>query len=125
MIGEGRSNLNDSACEIYANSFEGTFNRVFRLGLDTGDDIVARIPFRNAGPRSLLTRSEVSSSPSIAVQGETHPGTFHDESLHECTSIQKSKISLECTSGSARNMLNTDNKTASNIQRSRFLAVTY
>lgn len=38
---------------------EGTFNRVFRLSLDTGNDVVARIPFRNAGPRSLLTRSEV------------------------------------------------------------------
>ena len=32
---------------------------VFRLGLDTGNDVVARIPFRSAGPRSLLTRSEV------------------------------------------------------------------
>jgi aminoglycoside phosphotransferase (APT) family kinase protein len=37
----------------------GAFNHVFRLGLDTGNDVVARIPFRNAGPRSLLTRSEV------------------------------------------------------------------
>ena len=27
--------------------------------MDTGEDVVARIPFRNAGPLSLLTRSEV------------------------------------------------------------------
>ena len=39
--------------------FPGTFNRVYRLGLNTGNDAVARIPFRNAGPRSILTRSEM------------------------------------------------------------------
>jgi len=38
---------------------EGTFNRVFRLGLDTGNDVITCIPFRNAGPLSLLTHSEV------------------------------------------------------------------
>jgi hypothetical protein len=32
---------------------------VFRLGLDTGNDVVARIPFCNSGPQSLITRSEV------------------------------------------------------------------
>jgi hypothetical protein len=39
--------------------FLGAFNRVFRLCFDIGNDLIARIPFRNAGPRSLLTQSEV------------------------------------------------------------------
>ncbi|KAF9485554.1 hypothetical protein BDN70DRAFT_871224 [Pholiota conissans] len=38
---------------------EGSYNRVFRLALSNGKDVVARIPFPNAGPRGLLTRSEV------------------------------------------------------------------
>jgi hypothetical protein len=32
---------------------------VFRLGLDAGNDVVARISFRNAESRNYLTRSEV------------------------------------------------------------------
>lgn len=35
------------------------FNRIFRLSFDTGNNLIARIPFPNAGPRSFLTRSEV------------------------------------------------------------------
>ena len=57
VIGEGRSDFCSRGNHFQ--SFPGTFNRVFRLGLDTGNDVVARIRFRNAGPQSLLTRSEV------------------------------------------------------------------
>ncbi|KAF9485545.1 hypothetical protein BDN70DRAFT_591828 [Pholiota conissans] len=38
---------------------EGSCNRVFSLGLSNGKNVIARIPFPNAGPRSILTRSEV------------------------------------------------------------------
>ncbi|CZT04058.1 uncharacterized protein RCO7_05657 [Rhynchosporium graminicola] len=38
---------------------EGGFNRVFILYLDNGVRVVARVPFRIAGPRRLATNSEV------------------------------------------------------------------
>ncbi|RMD41183.1 hypothetical protein DV735_g3962, partial [Chaetothyriales sp. CBS 134920] len=38
---------------------EGGFNRVFLLGLDNGARVVARIPYRIAGPPRLATNSEV------------------------------------------------------------------
>ncbi|KAJ8114623.1 hypothetical protein OPT61_g3536 [Boeremia exigua] len=38
---------------------EGGFNRVFILWLDNGAHVVARVPFRIAGPRRLTTNSEV------------------------------------------------------------------
>lgn len=38
---------------------EGGFNRVFILYLDNGERVVARVPFRIAGPRRLTTNSEV------------------------------------------------------------------
>lgn len=38
---------------------EGGFNRVFILHLDNGERVIARVPFRIAGPRGLITNSEV------------------------------------------------------------------
>ncbi|KAG9234943.1 kinase-like domain-containing protein [Amylocarpus encephaloides] len=38
---------------------EGGFNRVLILYLDNGERVVARVPFRIAGPRRLTTNSEV------------------------------------------------------------------
>jgi hypothetical protein len=38
---------------------EGGFNRSFILYLDNGKRVVARLPFRIAGPRGLITNSEV------------------------------------------------------------------
>lgn len=38
---------------------EGGFNRVFILYLDNGERVVARMPFRIAGPPRLATNSEV------------------------------------------------------------------
>ncbi|KDQ17263.1 hypothetical protein BOTBODRAFT_64281 [Botryobasidium botryosum FD-172 SS1] len=35
------------------------FNRIFCLGLSNGEEVIARMPFRNAGSRHLTTRSEV------------------------------------------------------------------
>ena len=37
----------------------GGFNRLFSLALDNGKEVVVRMPFKNAGPRTLLTQSEV------------------------------------------------------------------
>ncbi len=38
---------------------EGSFNRIFILHMDNGSRIVARVPFRIAGPPRLGTHSEV------------------------------------------------------------------
>jgi hypothetical protein len=38
---------------------EGGFNRVFLLSMDNGARVVARVPYRIAGPRRLTTNSEV------------------------------------------------------------------
>jgi hypothetical protein len=38
---------------------EGGFSRVFISYLDNGERVVARLPFRIAGPRRLITNSEV------------------------------------------------------------------
>jgi hypothetical protein len=38
---------------------EGGFNRTFILHLNNGSKVVARIPFRHAGPQRLATNSEV------------------------------------------------------------------
>ena len=38
---------------------EGGFNRVFVLCLDNGARVIARVPYRIAGPRRLTTNSEV------------------------------------------------------------------
>jgi hypothetical protein len=40
---------------------EGAFNRAFILHMDNGQRVVARIPFRIAGPPRLVTHSEVAS----------------------------------------------------------------
>jgi hypothetical protein len=37
----------------------GGFNRLFSLTLDNGKEVVVRMPFKNAGPRTLLVQSEV------------------------------------------------------------------
>jgi hypothetical protein len=40
--------------------FSGSYNRIFALKFEgSQDDLVARIPFRSAGPQGLLTKSEV------------------------------------------------------------------
>jgi hypothetical protein len=38
---------------------EGGFNRVFLLWLDNGACVIARVPYHIAGPRRLITNSEV------------------------------------------------------------------
>jgi len=38
---------------------EGSYNRAFLLHIDNGARVVARVPFRVAGPRRLTTNSEV------------------------------------------------------------------
>lgn len=38
---------------------EGGFNKAFLLWLDNGACVVARVPYRIAGPRRLITNSEV------------------------------------------------------------------
>jgi hypothetical protein len=37
----------------------GGFNRLFSLTMDNGKEVVVRMPFKNAGPRTLLIQSEV------------------------------------------------------------------
>lgn len=39
--------------------YEGHYNRAFRLELDNGVSIIARIPFKVAGPARYTTSSEV------------------------------------------------------------------
>lgn len=51
---------------------EGGFNRVFILHMDNGTRVVARLPFRVAGPASLTTHSEVAT---IAYGGTFQPFT--------------------------------------------------
>ncbi|KAF9485544.1 kinase-like protein [Pholiota conissans] len=46
-------------CNEIAFIVEGSYNRVFRLRLSNNKTVIARIPFPNAGPQSILTRSEV------------------------------------------------------------------
>lgn len=43
----------------YEEKLEGGYNRAFVLRLDNGARVVARIPFRLAGPPTLATNSEV------------------------------------------------------------------
>lgn len=40
-------------------SISGTFNRIYQLTMDTGVEVMAKLPFPNAGPRRLSTASEV------------------------------------------------------------------
>lgn len=47
---------------------EGGFNRVFILFLDNGASVVARVPYRIAGPRRLTTNSEVATMTYGTVQ---------------------------------------------------------
>jgi hypothetical protein len=41
---------------------EGGFNRVFIFQTDDGKKIVAKVPFSLAGPRRLMTSSEVATT---------------------------------------------------------------
>ncbi|KAI9708750.1 MAG: hypothetical protein M1820_003705 [Bogoriella megaspora] len=41
---------------------EGSYNRVFLLHMDNGARVVARVPFQVAGPRRLITNSEVATT---------------------------------------------------------------
>lgn len=38
---------------------EGNFNKAFLLTMDDGNEVIAKIPCPNAGPRLLTTASEV------------------------------------------------------------------
>lgn len=38
---------------------EGNFNKSFLLTMDDGSEVIAKLPCRNAGTRSLITASEV------------------------------------------------------------------
>lgn len=69
---------------------EGGFNRVFILHMDNGTRVVARLPFRIAGPRSLTTHSEVATM----AYGWTIPPI----SLKLQTDIQDSEVSYEHSS---------------------------
>ena len=40
----------------------GGFNHLFSLTMDNGKGVVVRMPFKNAGPRTLLTQSEVATT---------------------------------------------------------------
>jgi hypothetical protein len=44
---------------IHYEKKEGGFNRVFVLCLDNGARVIARVPYRTAGPPRLITNSEV------------------------------------------------------------------
>ncbi|KAL4911804.1 kinase-like domain-containing protein [Aspergillus aurantiobrunneus] len=49
----------DASTIASCRKIEGGFNRVFVFTLDNGKNLVARLPFRVAGPESLTTASEV------------------------------------------------------------------
>lgn len=45
--------------DCFDSATSGTFNRVYQLTMDTGVEVLAKLPFPNAGPRRLSTASEV------------------------------------------------------------------
>lgn len=58
VLAEGESPL-ASCSKNHRSRSVGGCNRVFLLGMDNGTEVIARNPFKNAGPRRLLTQSEV------------------------------------------------------------------
>jgi hypothetical protein len=52
----------DSKSIVSYEKKEGGFNRVFIFVTDTGKKIIAKIPFSLAGPRFLVTKSEVATN---------------------------------------------------------------
>ncbi|KAF8602341.1 hypothetical protein BDV93DRAFT_557595 [Ceratobasidium sp. AG-I] len=51
--------IGSSECDSIQVLAEGGLNRLFSILMTDGKEVVARIPFRNAGPRRLTTQSEV------------------------------------------------------------------
>lgn len=53
------NNVGASSCVDMRKLAEGSFNKVFRLVMDDGRVVIARVPNPNAGPQRLTTASEV------------------------------------------------------------------
>lgn len=51
--------LGSQSCIAISKIGEGNFNKVFRLEMDDGSKVIARIPHPNAGPPRYTTTSEV------------------------------------------------------------------
>ncbi|TFK39015.1 kinase-like domain-containing protein [Crucibulum laeve] len=62
-----------SQCVSISRLSEGTYNRLFKLTTDNGFNVVARFPFPTAGPRQLLTQSEVATMDFIRTKFEDLP----------------------------------------------------
>ena len=58
-LSEGSSLLPVPTCTMWSHDIQGTFNRVFLLGFDTGAEVIARLPFPVVGSPHLVTASEV------------------------------------------------------------------
>jgi hypothetical protein len=61
LLSEGKTVLKTTqqSLHLLMMSSEGQLNRIFLLTMNSGAEVIARMPFPNAGPRSLMTRSEV------------------------------------------------------------------
>ncbi|CEL11211.1 hypothetical protein ASPCAL14314 [Aspergillus calidoustus] len=113
------------ACTGITKLAEGNFNKIFRLTMDNGKNVIARIPHPIAGPHRFMTASEArsvlgiptpqifawSADPSNPVQSEyiimaEAPGVqldsvWSDLSLEQRVAIMKDLVSLEKKMSSA------------------------
>ncbi|TVY45435.1 Altered inheritance of mitochondria protein, mitochondrial [Lachnellula occidentalis] len=78
---------------------EGGFNRAFVLYLDNGVRVVARVPFRIAGPRRLATNSEVATMAYIRSFTKIPVPKVLDWSDDDSNSIGTEYIIMEHVSG--------------------------
>ena len=85
-------------CTAITKLAEGSFNRTFRLEMDDGSSVIARIPHPNAGPSYYTTASEVATMEFVRIgHGESamisltgNPGP------HNSRNTDTSSICLEC-----------------------------
>jgi hypothetical protein len=56
-----------NACVAMTKLAEGSFNKTFRLIMDNGSVVIARIPHPNAGPEYYTTASEVATMDFVRI----------------------------------------------------------
>lgn len=84
-------------CTAITKLAEGSFNKTFRLQMDNGSSVIARIPHPIAGPRHYTTASEVATMEYVRIEHDvsgiislTDPGPYNPRSTNT------SSICLEC-----------------------------
>jgi hypothetical protein len=87
------SSVGANKCVEITKLAEGSFNKTFKLTMDNGMNVIARIPHPIAGPRYYMTASEVATMEFVRIMPLPLTGSLDWSSLIVMTGTQRSRYS--------------------------------